>query len=105
MNVARLSWPHLTRRQRLVLHTLLSASLAGCELAHTEAARSAGVNMRSAGRTLDRLERLGWAEVMPEERTDGRPPRRMYRLAGTGQARVMSRLGLLPALLREEAKR
>src|SRR5260370_29876177 len=50
--------------------------------------KATGVKSGSLYPILDRFERRGWIEGYDEpmdERTKGRPPRRMYRLTGTGR--------------------
>ena len=53
-----------------------------------ELMRSTGVKSGSLYPILEQLERAGWLEARwesIEERVEGRPPRRWYRLTGLGQ--------------------
>jgi PadR family transcriptional regulator PadR len=50
--------------------------------------KSTGVKSGSLYPMLERLERLGWIEAFDEsidERTEGRPKRRLYRLTALGE--------------------
>jgi DNA-binding PadR family transcriptional regulator len=80
-----------TRRTRRVLLVLLTgaSNLGGYTISHL-----AGVNSGLVYLTLDRLEDAGWVTSDREERFDGKPRGRFYRLSRQGRAKAIGLLGL-----------